>query len=1167
MTRNNNGSIRRLAFESLEQRQMLDATWYSYIPAGSASADELEMWDWVNQFREDPSGMLYKIFNDPQSLYQFDSLYQSHIPVAKDSEVDRALSAYVIKGASGDQLNTLVSHFLSEWYSLEASVPLTLNLSLNSTATSHNASMNKKGTFEHTENLRGTIESTGFAFADSANDPTENIATGGKDARGIFSVSSYLFAEMAIDWGVNSLCHRDNLIDSSVTDLGVAVGQRLNNKGVVQEHFSTLHFAASAEGARTDGAYLLGLIYTDITGDGIYTACKNEGISSSDGYCVTITNSNGESCVLSSRQSGLFQSGGYQVFLQNGIYTVTISGGSFSEEGITREVIIDGDNVKLDFRVQDITTQQPTLDLNGDDEGTGATVRFVEGNTSGTRLVTNNEFIIASGITSGDNANTLSRMTVSFESRPDGANEVLGVTLPENSSIRLSHNTVTGELNVFGTASVEVYRDLIASLTYINLTDGQADLSDRVISIRVSNGVYWSDEAFVTVTIQPKDLPVLTIEDASVWEWENAPDGTAVRTLTFKLTLNAPARQDVTLRYRLSDGTALGGINYRTADSVGTVTIATGDYQATIDVVVYGNYEINNDLEFYLSIDDITGAIWDDHMVSAVIKDDDTPVVRIGGVENWSSDTFGSFERGARHYLYTFTPETDGMARWTVGGTNLTASVSVGWSADRISVGTSQWEGNKETLEWYAEAGVEYYILLTGTFSYRAPKLEFLAVEEDNSIDVDPLVQDGELRLQFADGNLVLGAGDNAFVLPLARLASALSLKTSQNDLLCNIAFGPGESLGFDASSGTLSYDDTSVSLGGFSNYQFGGNNYRESLTLTGSDGNDLLIYGSGAGELVLGYDTETPSTITFDNVTRLNFDAGGGTENVAVLTDSTSRDTIICNSADSLIFTGGGYALTASNFNDVTINSVNGRRDKLSISGVNWSALTAEPGSLLFDTAAPIPNNVQESSGAAATYKYSVNGVQAISVNASGADGTTLVDGTTDEHVRYRATLGYIRAVDESTNSVLEINNAIDIVLTGVDEKQVTLLNTDAASLTRKTTSVDTYTGTTTVGKILKITVPVFATKKIISTADTEPDTNSPTETIGEVVHASEAGVPNQLSEALWPQDNGLAYIEALDTLRAEDIEDVPVYTALGESALDEQLLDELTLDERIIP
>ncbi|MBO7722374.1 MAG: hypothetical protein J6S27_01170, partial [Thermoguttaceae bacterium] len=91
MTRKNNGSTRRLAFESLEQRQMLDATWYAYAPANSTvSADELEMWDWVNQLRGDPTGMLYKIFNDPQDLYRFDSLYQSHTPIAKDGEVDRA---------------------------------------------------------------------------------------------------------------------------------------------------------------------------------------------------------------------------------------------------------------------------------------------------------------------------------------------------------------------------------------------------------------------------------------------------------------------------------------------------------------------------------------------------------------------------------------------------------------------------------------------------------------------------------------------------------------------------------------------------------------------------------------------------------------------------------------------------------------------------------------------------------------------------------------------------------------------------------------------------------------------------------------------------------------------------------------------------------------------
>ena len=1132
MTRKNNGSARRLSFEPLEQRQMLDASWYCYVPAGSSvSADELEMWDWVNQFRGDPTGMLYKIFNDPQDLYRFDSLYQSHTPIAKDSEVDRALSAYVIQGASGDRLTAIVGNFLDQWYSIEAADPLTLSFRLCSAAAAHNSSIIRAGRFTHTDNLRGAIESTGFVFADDACDPTENIATGGKSARGDFSVSSYLFAEMAIDWGVGSLCHRDNLVDPSVTDLGVAVAQRTNSMGVVEEYFSTLNFAAGAlpNGmAAADGAYLLGLIYRDITGDGVYTACRGEGLGPSDGYVITITDAAGESCVLNSLQTGLFQNGGYQIFLENGTYTVNISGGSFTEEGITREVTVSGGNVKLDFRVQDLAIEQPLLDLNGDDEGTGAQARFVEGSTSGARLIQDSEFLLTSGISAGDRANTLSRMTVSFQSRPDGANDMLGVTLPANSSIRLSQNTVTGELEVFGTASVDVYRDLLASLTYINLSEGQADLSDRVISIKVSNGVYTSDEAYVTVAVQPKDLPVLTIEDASVWEWENSSDSAAVRTLTFNLTLSEAARQEVTLRYRLSDGTAKGGINYRTADSLGTVTIAPGDTAASIDVVIYGDYDINDDLQFSLAIDSISGAIWDDKIVTAVIKDDDTPVARISGVTNWSSETFGSFERGGRHYLYTFTSETDGLVRWTAAGANLELSATAGWSQDAESVGTSQWKGGKETLQWYAEAGVEYYILLKGTFSYRNPTLEFIAVEQNNSIDVDPLVQDGRLDLRLADGALVLGSGDSAFTLPLDRLdpSQALKLNSSRNNILCNVLYGGGDSLGYNSGTGELSYGGTTLDLSDFTDYRFGGGNSRESLAVTGTDGNDLLVYGSGCGELTLGYDTENASTITFSGITRLDFDAGGGTGDIAVLTDTIMRDTARCDSAEAITLAGGGYTLTASHFNDVSFHSVNGRGDKFSVAGVDFSSLSAEPSSLRFQTPEvqgapqddPLSGNGADPpapSGGAASHKFSVSGVRKIYVDASGASGTATVLGSSDRQVSYQATLGYIRAVDQTSGSVLEINNAKDLVLTGVDEEQVTLLDTDAQALTGQhaaDNSSYTYTGTSVVYGSMRITLPVFATKRIISTADEEQ----------QPAPAAETRAPN-LCDEIWAREGEL--------------------------------------------
>ncbi|MBO7678910.1 MAG: hypothetical protein J6S75_04495, partial [Thermoguttaceae bacterium] len=500
-------------------------------------------------------------------------------------------------------------------------------------------------------------------------------------------------------------------------------------------------------------------------------------------------------------------------------------------------------------------------------------------------------------------------------------------------------------------------------------------------------------------------------------------------------------------------------------------------------------------------------------------------------VTNWSSETFGSFERGERHFLYTFTAETDGLARWTVTGANLDLSATVGWSQGAESVGTSQWKNGKQTLEWYAEAGVEYYILLKGTFSYRSPTLEFIAVAQDNSIDVDPLVQDGRLDLKIADGALLLGSGDDAFTLPLDRLdpTRALKLATSQNDALCNLLYGSGDDLGFNAGSGELSYGDNTFDLGDFSNFQFGGGNSRERLVVTGTDGNDMLVYGSGTGELTLGYDTENASTVTFSGITRLEFDAGGGSADIAVLTDTIMRDTARCDSSDALTLSGGGYTLTASRFNDVTLNAVNGRADRFSAAGIDFSSLSAEPSSLRFETAAAqcapqdivVPdgdqagNAVSEAAEPAPAYKFSVSGVRSIYVDASGASGTATVQGTSGGQVTYRATLGYIRAVDGSSGSVVELDNVKDLVLTGVDEEQVTLLNTDAQALTGQQAADNssyTYTGTSVVYGRLRITLPVFATKKIISTADEQEE---------DPAGASEA--ENQPAEAFWAQEGEL--------------------------------------------
>ena len=317
-----------------------------------------------------------------------------------------------------------------------------------------------------------------------------------------------------------------------------------------------------------------------------------------------------------------------------------------------------------------------------------------------------------------------------------------------------------------------------------------------------------------------------------------------------------------------------------------------------------------------------------------------------------------------------------------------------------------------------------------------------------------------------------------------------------------------------------------------FNSYQFGGGNSRERLSVTGTAGNDMLVYGSGTGDLTLGYDTENASTIAFSGITRLEFDAGGGTGDIAVLTDTIMRDTARCDSSDALTLSGGGYTLTASHFNDVTLNAVNGRGDRVSVAGVDFSSLSAEPSSLRFETAAVqgapqanidpqhvVPEEAEpQTGGGTPSYKFSVSGVRSIYVDATGANGTATVQGTSGGQVTYRATLGYIRAVDGTSGSVVELNNVKDLVLTGVDEEQVTLLNTDAQALTGQQAADNssyTYTGTSVVYGHLRITLPVFATKKIISTADEEEDPTGA---------AQEANLPE---ETFWAQESELPLVE----------------------------------------
>lgn len=1085
---------RRLGLEPLEDRRLLSATWYTFsTDMASVDANALEMWDRINQFRTDPVGMLYRIFDNPQNLYEFENFNASDpgtVRAAKDLEVDSAIKSWLTDEngnfLEGDALKAAVDQFLNEWYSLESVAPLALSSALSTVAKNYNDAMkleNNGASHRSEEDLLAQITNAGFTLAEGSV-PAENISYAGKsehsDSGYTFSPVSYLFSSFAIDWGVGDLAHRQNMLSTDATEIGINVQYVTNH--TLAPWFTTVDFAQSATGARTDGAYLSGLIYSDGDGDGFYTA--EEGLAWAGkitGYKITIEaldgDNVGKTVVIDTTSNGFSAYGAYQIFLENGSYNVTISGGAkigggtYFGDGFTQKITIaDGTNVKADFRYQDISLGTPTLDLDSDEEGTGTEAVFSEAAAEAVALVQGNYAF--TGI------ETLTRMSILFDVRPDGANEMLQVTIPENSSLIVSKNTVTGGIDIFGSAGIDVYGEILASLSYINLTEGYADLTARYITVSVSNGLYWSNPAMITLSITPTILPELTVSDAEVWEWETGSDAASgQKTLVFHVTLSMPARFDVSFDYTVIDGTALAGTNYSPTDECGSIALKTGESVAEIRVTVYGDYEINADLTLSLRLENIENADWTDRVIVGTIKDDDTPVASLADVDSYTGDVSYSFERGERRFLYSYTTDNEGLVKFSAVGNNMTLSVYNAWLPDAEVVTTSKWVDGRETVEWYAEKGTVYYIKLEGLYTFRNVSLSLMALDTDSAVSVDPLLDsDGRLAVSLDDDRLQIGTGANQWTLPYSVLGqlNSLALTASRPGAIFDLSYGDGAALTFDAGANRLNMGDFSFDLVGFAGYSLNGSNSRETLDVTGSDGNDLLVYDGSSGTLTLGYDSSddpvaAPVTYSFTDITNLNFDGGGGTGDVAQIRDSASNDTVVCQS-DGLTMTGGGHALTLVNFNDVSLTARSGGVNALSVSSTDWENMLLLTGTVRYtgtDDDAP--------------FTLYATGLNSILVDASDSNGKVTLYGINDGDLNYWATLGYLKAQNTKTGLSVEVVSAKDLELEGVDESrqdQVTLVEADVDEFSRQEEQdKQVYTGIDAYLTQLKLTLPVWAT------------------------------------------------------------------------------------------
>jgi hypothetical protein len=140
-------------------------------------------------------------------------------------------------------------------------------------------------------------------------------------------------------------------------------------------------------------------------------------------------------------------------------------------------------------------------------------------------------------------------------------------------------------------------------------------------------------------------------------------EGPGDRTVTFTVTLNRPSDAPVTFDFSTADGSALGGSDYEPVNQAG-LTIPAGELSLAIDVVIHGDAVGEFAETFSATISNVDGAVAMGATTTALIQDDDGPVVLARGVEVTRYVGAGAFD----YYRIDVPPNARGMSIYTFAG-------------------------------------------------------------------------------------------------------------------------------------------------------------------------------------------------------------------------------------------------------------------------------------------------------------------------------------------------------------------------------------------------------------------------------------------------------------------------------------------------------------------
>ncbi|MDO5308979.1 MAG: CAP domain-containing protein [Planctomycetia bacterium] len=993
--------------------------WYELVTTLNPSAEEQELLEQINRFRADPSGELGRIFSEITS----DSI------VARNSLVDSAI-----------QLNSYpknsLDDFLTQWRELSSASPLAYNASLLQAATNHSSQMKSKNDISHkcareddlvTRVIKAGFES-GLTNADGDIAISENIG-GCFRINGSYSVASYILAAFAVDWGVATHEHRDALMNDAYTEIGISI---MNTTKSVGPYLATCDIATSVQGARDDGAYLLGVIYDDGDNDFFYDV--GEGLGGVDICIERLGSDQTESVTIQS-----WNAGSYQIFLLNGSYRVTVSGDSFSSP-ITKTVsVTDGANVKLDFRSNDAGATAPIVDLNSDAEGYDWTSVFVENSELPAEVLADANISIVDA-----DSSYLYGAKITFAVRPDGIEETLDISV-SGTSLRASFEDQSGTVVLTGVGTLEEYVQVISSLTYFNAAELCNLTSNAQITIAVYDGVFWSNDALLTIEIEPTQLPQMTVLDMTTYEGD---DGATIA--TFVVELDSPARMDVSFNFNVvTGGTAVEGDDY-TLSLGDPITISAGETTAQIECYVNGNFDalkpeglkvVDGVVEkpyiyFDIEIVDLTNAYLtnENNLARGYIYDDDSPIA-LGVADNYLLESLLSTEQGLRRYVFTVTPSSNGYFMWdaasVISGRNVAVAVREN-SLEAEPLVLSDDLATNGRVQWFADSEVEYWITVEAADDLSKVFARLLEISEDKIVLVDPLLEDSEedqVNLAWLDDDMDFSIGDWSWSFEPS-LWDQLQLHSSRENVDLVFAL-PSDSY---ASLSDSSDDETSITFDdyrgittvGFSSFTYNGEDNHETLVLEGTDGDDYLYYSEGSGF----FRTSDGKIVTFNKVNNVTVNGGSG-NSFAFIQDSQYDDTLETTN-DTISLYGGGFSLVASNFTKAQIVMNSGGEDTLRIqdSGDQTEASLSKSSAIItgvYDLTGSDSSTVSKS------YARTVIGASQIVVDPTDYIGVVKLYGDNSPESYINATFNTLSSYDQSARFSTTVTRAKSITVGGV--------------------------------------------------------------------------------------------------------------------------------------